>query len=107
MKIDPIILVYTTFPSVESAESVCGQLLSWRLIACANIRGPMTSLYWWKGKIEKATEIPAILKTQKSRLSTLFDRIKTLHPYEVPCMIALPVEKVNRDYELWLKAEMA
>lgn len=103
---DPIVLLYTTFPNAKVAEQICSQLVQERVIACANILSPLTALYFWRGKQEKAQEIPALLKTTRRMFVQVELRLKALHPYEVPCLIEVPTGLVGRDYESWLRSEL-
>ncbi len=106
MAANDIVLLYTTFPDQKTAEKICEELVSTRLIACANIMSPIKSLYWWKGKVENTAEVPAYLKTTKAMYSKLLDRLTAIHPYEVPCLIEIPAERVNPAYAQWLRSEI-
>jgi periplasmic divalent cation tolerance protein len=97
-----MILVYTTFPDWESAEKVVKALLEKKLIACANLR-EHKAFYWWQGKIEEDTEVGAILKTEVEKWRELRDSIKEMHPYEVPVIARIEVDKVNDEYAEWLE----
>ncbi|NJE02433.1 divalent-cation tolerance protein CutA [Thermococcus sp. JdF3] len=97
-----MILVYTTFPDWESAEKVVKALLEKKLIACANLR-EHRAFYWWQGKIEEDTEVGAILKTEVEKWRELRDSIKEMHPYEVPVIARIEVDKVNDEYAEWLE----
>ncbi|KUH31366.1 cation tolerance protein CutA [Thermococcus celericrescens] len=97
-----MILVYTTFPDWESAEKVVKALLERKLIACANLR-EHRAFYWWQGKIEEDTEVGAILKTEVEKWRELRDAIKEMHPYEVPVIARIEVDKVNDEYAEWLE----
>lgn len=105
--VNDIILLYTTFPDQNTADEICRQLAEERLIACANIFSPMTSHYWWKDQLEKSSEIPAILKSKKRLFPQIESRLKALHPYEVPCLIELPTDRVSQDYERWLLSQLS
>ncbi|NJE76511.1 divalent-cation tolerance protein CutA [Thermococcus sp. ES12] len=97
-----MILVYTTFPDWESAESIVRTLLERKLIACANLR-EHRALYLWEGKIEEDTEVGAILKTEVGKWRELREALKEMHPYEVPVIARIEVDKVNREYAEWLE----
>ncbi|NJE29952.1 divalent-cation tolerance protein CutA [Thermococcus sp. 18S1] len=97
-----MILVYTTFPDWESAERVVKALLERKLIACANLR-EHKAFYWWQGKIEEDKEVGAILKTEVEKWRELRDAIKEMHPYEVPLIARIEVDKVNDEYAEWLE----
>jgi periplasmic divalent cation tolerance protein len=95
--------VTTTLPDEAAAHQVGSRLVEERLAACAQVLGPVASTYRWKGKIEQAAEWYCNLKTTKSRLSALTKRIRELHPYEVPEIIAVPIRQGNPDYLEWIQ----
>ncbi|NJE05415.1 divalent-cation tolerance protein CutA [Thermococcus sp. M36] len=97
-----MIFVYTTFPDWESAERVVKALLEKKLIACANLR-EHKAFYWWQGKIEEDTEVGAILKTSVEKWKELREAIKEMHPYTVPIIARIEVDKVNDEYAEWLE----
>ena len=99
------LFVYTTAGSVEEAERIGRALVSERLAACANILPGMRSIYWWQGKVEDANEAVLVLKTAAKNLDALTQRVKQLHSYEIPCVVALPNEGGNADYLGWIKVE--
>jgi len=101
-----LILVYITAPSKEVAKDIAKKLLKKRLIACANIHSGVTSLYWWKGKIAKAKEAVLFAKTTKAKVKSLEKAVKKMHPYDVPCIITIPI-KANKEFSDWVKKEVA
>ncbi len=88
------ILIYTTYKNMEEAQKVAGLLLNEKLIACANFF-PITSTYSWKGKVETAEEIVAILKTMAENWQTVRDAVLADHSYETPCVIKLAEVEAN------------
>ena len=88
----------------EEAELIATSLLDDRLIACANVGQPVTSHYVWQGQRDVATEIPVDLKTTRARYSEAEYRIKALHSYDVPCIIATEIVAASVEYIAWLKA---
>jgi len=96
-----VILVYTTFPDWESARRIVRELLERKLIACANLR-EHHSLYLWEGKIEEGTEVGAFMKTEVSKWKELRESIRELHPYEVPMIARIDIDKLNHEYAEWL-----
>lgn len=96
------VLVMVTTASREEAEKIAWQLLSEKLIACANIIGPLHSLFWWAGKVEKAEEHMLIMKSRLDLFERLSEKVKALHSYEVPEIIALPIIKGSKSYLEWL-----
>lgn len=102
-------LFYITCPDSEHAQKIARQLLSEKLIACANILPQMQSLYWWKEQIESSTEAVLLIKTQFSEnisRDLLFKRIKDLHPYEVPCIMEIQIGDVNDAYLNWIQLSL-
>lgn len=96
------IVVFMTVSDEKEATRIIHSLLKDRLIACANIVGPVASLFWWKGKIDKANEFLVIMKSRKNLFKKLSERVKELHSYEVPEVIALPVIEGLPSYLNWL-----
>jgi len=97
------IVCYVTHPNELVAKKVSNFLLDKRLIACYNLH-PITSGYWWKGKIENDKEWVAIYKTRTSYWEQLQKTIESVHPYEVPCIVKFEVT-ANAAYEQWIQDE--
>jgi periplasmic divalent cation tolerance protein len=101
------VLVYMVCGSEDEARKIAQVLLAERLVACANIMAPHSSLYWWNDKIETGQEVAVILKTR----GELFERVKEaacrLHSYECPCIIALPIENGYEPFLQWIEAQTA
>ena len=95
-------VVLSTLNDKGEAERLAHALLEARLIACANIVGPMTSLYRWQGSVEQDTEYLLVMKTAASEVEGLIARISDLHPYEVPEVIALPIAAGAPPYLAWI-----
>lgn len=98
--------VTTTLPDEAAAQQVGARLVEERLAACAQVLGPVSSTYRWKGKIELAAEWYCNLKTTKTRLAALKKRIRELHPYEVPEIVAILIQDGDADYLRWIDAEV-
>ena len=96
------VVVLTTFPSDADGESFARALVDERLAACVNLLAPMESVYRWEGKVETETERQVIVKTSKERLAALWDRVRELHPYEVPEFLVLPIADGNEAYLRWI-----
>jgi periplasmic divalent cation tolerance protein len=92
---------------MREAERIGLTVVNEGLAACANVLGPIRSVFRWKGKIERGREVALILKTRRTRLAALTRRIKALHSYDVPCVVALPIEGGNPDFLAWIGAECA
>lgn len=99
-----IVFAYITNPSRKTAIKISETLLKKRIAACANIF-PIESIYLWKGKIEKAKEFVLIAKTSEKNFGKLKKEVERIHPYEVPCIVKIPVQ-ANEEYAKWLLGEM-
>jgi periplasmic divalent cation tolerance protein len=99
------VFVYVTTPSTGEAKKIAEAVVADRLAACANIIPGMQSIYHWEGKIEQAEETVIILKTRQALFQAVERRVKELHSYSTPCIVALPVEAAEPEYLNWLMAE--
>lgn len=97
--------VYVTTPSEDEALRIGRAVVEARLAACANVLAPMRSVYWWEGALEEGQEAVLILKTTGAALSALSARVKALHAYACPCVVALPIAFGNPDYLEWITRE--
>jgi len=97
--------IYMTAASPEEAHKVGRALVEERLAACMNVIPGMSSCYWWQGKIEEARETVLIAKTRRELVERLTARVKALHSYSVPCVVALPILGGNPDYLRWIEEE--
>lgn len=89
----------------NSAQSIAEVILRDRLAACVNIVPNVLSEYWWDEKINSDTESLLIIKTHEELLSELKDKIRSVHPYEVPEIVTLDITDVNEEYLEWLLRE--
>lgn len=96
------ITVFVTVPSMEVGKKIAGALLEDRLAACVNIHREITSMYWWKEKIQEEPESLLIIKTKLALFEALEKKVKENHPYEVPEVIALPIVTGSKPYIQWL-----
>ena len=101
------IQVTTTASTKEEAAKIAAALLEQRLAACAQVVGPIESRYWWKGAIEQSTEWLCILKTLRGKFSAVEAAIRENHSYEVPEIVACPIEIGSEPYLQWLRSETA
>jgi periplasmic divalent cation tolerance protein len=99
------LLVITTVPDVEVGQIIAENLIQERLAACVTMLGPGQSLYWWKGKITQDQEYTLFIKTKKDVYAKLDEKIRQLHPYDVPEIMALPVFAGSKDYLSWIDKE--
>lgn len=97
-----IATVYAVFSDQAEAERVAETVVTEGLAACANILGACSSIYRWEGKVERAEEVPALFKT--ARPDALIARIAQLHSYDVPAIVAWPIEKAHPLYAEWVGA---
>ena len=100
------ILVYVSCADKAEAEKIASAVLDERLAACANVVDGMESMYWWKGKLEKARECILIFKSEQRLFERLNGKILDLHSYETPCVVALPIIRGNRAYLDWISASV-
>ncbi len=101
------IVVMITSPDREEAGKIATSLLEKRQAACVGIYPRGESLFRWEGKIDRAEEFLLIAKTRRDLLERLVDTVKSIHAYEVPEIIALPVAGGSRDYLDWLAGEVS
>ena len=99
-------LIYTTFSDKEQAEKIACALLEKKLIACANIFAPHTSIYKWEGKVQSETEIAAILKTEEKHFDEIERVIKLMHSYDTPAIIGWKADKTATDFAKWIESEI-
>lgn len=96
------IVIFITAASKKEAVKIAEALLRRRLAACVNIVGKVESFFWWQGKIDRARECLLIAKSAKSKLGKIIKAVKSLHSYEVPEIISLPVSGGNKNYLDWI-----
>ncbi|MBI4419774.1 MAG: divalent-cation tolerance protein CutA [Gemmatimonadetes bacterium] len=101
----PYLVALTTFGSMEEARSFVRELVNRRLVACGTILPQGTSIYRWEGTLTEATEAVVLLKTRGERWADLLNAVRTLHPYDVPELLALPVEHGLQAYLDWMASE--
>ena len=100
-------LIMVTASSREEAEKIATTLLERKLIACANILGPVSSRFWWQGKIDSAEEYVIFMRTKRELFDQVADNVKQLHSYEVPEIIALPIVEGAKPYLEWINSSLA
>jgi len=96
-----LILIRITCPSRRVAEDIADAALEARLAACANLEGPVTSSYRWKGVIEQSFEFILWLKAPAANWDKIDALVQRIHPYDVPAIIAMPLSHVNAAYGAW------
>ena len=100
-----IIKVITTGDNRDIIEDIGKKIVEMRLAACAQIAGPIKSIYWWKGKIEETEEWCCILKSTEGLYKKIEETIVKLHPYELPEIIAVRIEDALPEYIQWVMDE--
>jgi periplasmic divalent cation tolerance protein len=101
-----VVSVYAIFANADEAERIGRQVVDERLAACINILAPCHSIYRWKGAVETAHEVPAILKTTSSRADTLVARIAALHSYDLPCVTVWPIDELLVSFAEWVEGSV-
>jgi periplasmic divalent cation tolerance protein len=103
-ELEPLSVVYVTAPSMEVAKMLSRLLLVERVAACVNISPKVVSIYKWDGKVEEEDEVLVMIKTRTSLVGRLTSLVKGAHPYDVPEVIAMPLDMVhgNVDYLQWV-----
>jgi len=101
------IIVFSTCSSTDEAEKIAEELLNHRLAACVNIIPKVSSLYWWKGKIEHSEEALLLIKSVSELLNGIIELVKKSHSYSVPEVVSLPISGGNVDYLDWLRGEVS
>lgn len=97
-----VIVVLVTTPSAEKAAEIARAVVEERLAACGNVLPGLRSIYRWKGEVQEDAEALLLLKTRRGHFDRLRERIVALHPYELPEVIALPVEAGHAPYLDWI-----
>ncbi len=98
-------IIYITAGSMDEARVIGKELVSTRLAACVNIIDGITSLYWWEGEIQEDREVTIIAKTKESLVPELIEKVKSIHSYDCPCIVSLPIEDGNKPFLDWIKEE--
>ena len=96
------VIVMTTLPVDADAQEFASTLVGERLAACVNLLPAMQSIYRWEGKVQQDTERQIVMKTSRERVATLWERVRDLHPYDVPEFVVLPVVDGNDAYLRWI-----
>ena len=97
-----VLIAFCTFPNAEIAGKIANQVVEQQLAACANILPGVRSIYRWEGKVESADEVMAVFKLAAPRYAEFEDKIRSVHPYEVPEIIAFPISNGLPAYLQWV-----
>ncbi len=98
--------IYMTAGSKDEARKIGKELVISRLAACVNILDNMNSFYMWQGKVQDDTEIVMIAKTTEDRVPELVEKVKSLHSYDCPCIVSIPVTDGNQAFLDWIAEEV-
>jgi periplasmic divalent cation tolerance protein len=104
---EKILLALSTFPDAETARRISNQLVTEKVAACANILPSVESIYRWKEKIETANETLVFFKLSEDRQAAFQEKLRSLHPYEVPEIVFVPVASGLPDYLRWVAESCA
>jgi periplasmic divalent cation tolerance protein len=98
-------IIYSTTGSIEEARKIARMLVEEKVVACVNIIPKIESIYRWKGKIEEDNECVLLAKTTDKNIDKTIQRIKELHSYDVPDIVAIPITHGFKEYLDWVKDE--
>lgn len=96
------IVIFITCANIREARRIAKSLVEKKLVACVNIIDKIKSIFWWQGKIDSASEVLLMAKSKKSLMHKVIRQVKSLHSYQVPEVISLPVIAGNKDYIEWI-----
>jgi periplasmic divalent cation tolerance protein len=99
-------LIYITVKDKAEARKIGSELVESKLAACVNIIDNMNSMYVWEGKIQDDKEVVLIAKTTEARVPLLIEKVKTLHSYDCPCILSIPVSGGNKEFLDWIANEV-
>ncbi len=99
-------LVYSTVGSRQEAEALAHTLVQEQLAACVQVLPGARSFYRWEGALEQAEEVVLLAKTTKGRVPDVMARLTGLHAYDVPCVLAVPVEQAAEDFARWVNEQV-
>ena len=99
------IVIFITAGSMEEAEKISEALVNERLAACCNIIEGVNSVFWWEGKVSRESEVLIMAKSIGALFERIEKRVKEIHSYEVPEIIALPIAAGSEDYLKWIEDE--
>jgi len=100
------IVVFVTAANAKEAQKIADKLIRGRLAACVNIVTNVKSLFWWDGRLDSAQEALLVIKSARSKFSAIVKAVKSVHSYEVPEIIALPVVAGEKKYLRWIDASL-
>ena len=99
------VLLYMTAGDAEEAARIGRALVEERLVACVNVLGPMRSIFRWQDEVQDDAEVAFLAETRSSLVAKVSQRVKALHSYDVPCVVALPIVAGNDAFLDWIASE--
>ncbi len=99
---EKLIVILTTTETKKEAENIAAYMIEKRLCACAQVSGPIKSWYWWENKVESSEEWQVKLKTLHKNYQKVEEALKSIHPYDLPQIIGLPVIEAYNQYAKWV-----
>ena len=96
------VIIMVTTPGPEPAKTIAMALVEEQIVACVSIIDKITSIFRWKGKVEEESECLLLIKTRTERVQDVISKVKSLHSYDVPEIIALPIVDGNPSYLKWI-----
>jgi len=102
---DEVVVVLSNAPDLQLAKRIAHMLVEEYLAACVNLGAPGLSMYMWEGTLEGTEEVPMVMKTTRGQVPPLIERLRQLHPYEVPEVLVLPVLGGLQSYLEWVRAQ--
>lgn len=103
---DGVLGVYLTFPDRDTAESIATALVERRLVACVNLFPEARSIYRWDGRVTAEAEVVAWAKSTRAQLPALIEAVRSLHPYDLPCVVAYQAQGGMEEYLGWVRSEV-
>lgn len=103
---DKLVILYVTLPDINCGKDIARSAIGLKLAACANILPAMTAIYEWEGQVKEENEVVLLLKTGYAQVGALMDHVTVRHPYDTPCIMELPVGRINDGYAAWLNAQL-
>jgi len=101
------IVIFITCVNKNQAKKIAAGLINAKLAACVNIVGGVESLFWWEKKVDRAREVLLIVKSRKTKLAGIIKKVKSLHSYSTPEIIALPIIGGDKPYLKWIDESLA
>jgi periplasmic divalent cation tolerance protein len=98
----PHVVILTTLPAAADAAAFAAAIVESRLAACVNLLPVMESVYRWEGRVQRDSERQLLMKTSGDRVDALWERVRALHPYDVPEFLVLPIAGGNDAYLRWI-----